>query len=100
MPKKVQEQLEKQYEIINKINEFNSNWTNTESIWSYYPKNFNDSEVKYEILTGDSKKILLEKLYKFKESNKILDISFSTNTKYSKIFDKEYTEYSVFIEYI
>ena len=100
MSKNVQEQLEKQYEIINKINEFNSNWTNTEAFWSYNSKNFNDSEVKYEIITGDSKEILLEKLYKFKESNKILDISFSTNTRYSKVFDREYTEYSVFIKYI
>lgn len=54
----------------------------------------------FEILTAYSKKDILKKLKKFKENHKILNISLSTDTKYSKTFDKEYTEYTVLIQYL
>ena len=62
-------------------------------------KDTNFSE-KFEILTADSKEKLLKQLKKFKKSHKIINIFFSTNTKYSKMFDREYTEYNVLVQYI
>lgn len=58
------------------------------------------SNADFEILTAYSKKDILKKLKKFKENHKILNISLSTDTKYSKTFDKEYTEYTVLIQYL
>jgi len=93
MPKTMQEQLD---EIQKQVQYFNTSYTGIDSNYQY----LTDFETKYEIITASSKESLLKKLNKFKKSNKILKISFSTNTKYSKMFDKEYTEYSVFIEYL
>lgn len=58
------------------------------------------SNADFEILTAYSKKDILKKLKKFKENHKIINISLSTDTKYSKTFDKEYTEYTVLIQYL
>ena len=58
------------------------------------------SNADFEILTSYSKKDILKKLKKFKENHKIINISLSTDTKYSKTFDKEYTEYTVLIQYL
>lgn len=91
--KSVNEQLKKLQE---QVQYFNPSFTNLDKNYTYLL----DYEVKYEILTANSKESILKKLKKFKELNKILKISFSTNTKYSKIFDKEYTEYNIFIEYL
>lgn len=93
MSKTMQEQLD---EIQKQVQYFNTSYTGIDSNYQYLI----DFETKYEILTADSKESILKKLNKFKKSNKILKISFSTNTKYSKMFDREYTEYSVFIEYL
>lgn len=91
--KSVNDQLKKLQE---QVQYFNSSFTNLDKNYTYLL----DYEVKYEILVANSKESILKKLKKFKELNKILKISFSTNTKYSKIFDKEYTEYNIFIEYL
>lgn len=93
MPKTMQEQLEEQYNIIKNITKYNTDWL-------YYPENFNNSDIKFEILTAGSKENILKRLNKFKKSHKILSISFSTNTKYSKMFDREYTEYNILVQYI
>lgn len=93
MSKTMQEQLD---EIQKQVQYFNTSYTGIDSNYQY----LTDFEVKYEILVANSKESILKKLKKFKELNKILKISFSTNTKYSKIFDKEYTEYNIFIEYL
>lgn len=93
MSKTMQEQLD---EIQKQVQYFNTSYTGVDSNYQY----LTDFETKYEILVANSKESILKKLKKFKESNKILKISFSTNTKYSKIFDKEYTEYNIFIEYL
>lgn len=58
------------------------------------------SNADFEILTAYSKKDILKKLKKFKENHKIINISLSTDTKYSKTFDKEYTEFSVLVQYL
>lgn len=58
------------------------------------------SNADFEILTAYSKKDILKKLKKFKETHKVINISLSTDTKYSKTFDKEYTEYTVLIQYL
>ena len=55
---------------------------------------------KFEILTADSKEKILKLLKKFQKTHKIYNISFTTNTKYSKMFDREYTEYNIFIQYL
>lgn len=93
MPKTIQEQLEEQYNTIKNITKYNTDL-------SYYPENFNNSDIKYKIFTEDSQEKILKKLKRFQKSHKILNISFSTNTKYSKIFDREYTEFHFFIQYI
>lgn len=58
------------------------------------------SQSNYEILTANSKEEVLKKLKNFKKKHKISNVSFSTNTKYSKIFDGEYTEYNILVQYI
>lgn len=58
------------------------------------------AQADFEILTAYSKKDILKKLKKFKETHKIINISLSTDTKYSKTFDKEYTEFSVLVQYL
>lgn len=58
------------------------------------------SQTNYDILVADSKEKLLKQLKKFKKSHKVINISFATNTKYSKMFDREYTEYNVLVQYI
>lgn len=55
---------------------------------------------KFEILTADSKEKLLKNLRKFQKTHTICNISFATNTKYSKMFDREYTEYNVLVQYL
>lgn len=58
------------------------------------------AQADFEILTAYSKKDILKKLKKFKETHKIINISLSTDTKYSKTFDKEYTEFNVLVQYL
>ena len=58
------------------------------------------AQAEFEILTAYSKKDILKKLKKFKENHKIINISLSTDTKYSKTFDKEYTEFNVLVQYL
>ena len=58
------------------------------------------AQADFEILTAYSKKDILKKLKKFKETHKVINISLSTDTKYSKTFDKEYTEFSVLVQYL
>lgn len=58
------------------------------------------SKAKFEIISAFTKDGVIKKLKKFQESHTVLNVSFSTNTKYSTTFDKEYTEYTVFIQYI
>lgn len=58
------------------------------------------SQTNYDLLVADSKENLLKQLKKFKKSHKVINISFSSNTKYSKFFDREYTEYNVLVQYI
>ena len=93
MSKIISDQLD---DIQKQVQYFNTSYANGENNYQY----LSDFETKYEILTADSKESILKKLNKFKKSNKILKISFSTTTKYSKMFDKEYTEYNIFIEYL
>lgn len=58
------------------------------------------AQAEFEILTAYSKKDILKKLNKFKKSHKVINISLSTDTKYSKTFDKEYTEFNVLVQYL
>lgn len=77
-----------------------TNLTNSNTKFTYIEEDSSDSDIKYKILTDDSQEKVLKKLKRFQKSHKILSISFSTNTKYSKMFDREYTEYHFFIQYL
>lgn len=77
-----------------------TNLTNSNTKFTYIEEDSSNSGVKYKILTDDSQEKVLKKLKRFQKSHKILSISFSTNTKYSKMFDREYTEYHFFIQYL
>lgn len=59
-----------------------------------------NNDVKFKIFTSEFKEKIIKQLNNLKKSHKIIDISMSTNTKYSKIFDREYTEYNIFVQYI
>ena len=96
MPETKENRLKRLQEMERQIHYFLPDCTYIDKDYKY----LSDPDIKYEILTADSKESILKKLNKFKKSNKILDISFATNTKYSKMFDKEYTEYNIFIQYL
>lgn len=82
---------------------YTSMGTNLTSTWANGTvEEFTDkiAQAEFEILTAYSKKDILKKLNKFKKSHKVINISLSTDTKYSKTFDKEYTEFNVLVQYL
>ena len=58
------------------------------------------TSANFEILSAFTKKGILKKLRNFQKTHNIINVSFSTDTKYSTTFEKEYTEYTVFIVYL
>lgn len=58
------------------------------------------ASANFEILSAFTKEGILKKLRKFQKTHNIINVSFSTDTKYSTTFEKEYTEYTVFVVYL